>query len=76
LAILKYSLFYNIQDEELTLDYGRKWWKAKSELDCECGSTECKYTGIPGEDIRLQFGRCGLKIIRMTFKLKYPLTIS
>ncbi|MFH4978477.1 hypothetical protein AB6A40_005186 [Gnathostoma spinigerum] len=29
--------------EELTFDYGDRWWKVKSKIQCKCGSARCRY---------------------------------
>ncbi|KAF9410229.1 hypothetical protein HW555_010623 [Spodoptera exigua] len=35
------------QDEELTFDYGDKFWSVKSKwMKCECGSVDCRYPTI------------------------------
>jgi len=41
-----------LQGEELTIDYGTEWWKAKDDLNCVCGHENCKYNGKEGEDVR------------------------
>ncbi|KAL3105317.1 hypothetical protein niasHT_029776 [Heterodera trifolii] len=45
-SVLVYALRRIFAGEELTMDYGERWWIAKADsdsLNCQCGSEECKY---------------------------------